>query len=356
MNHTSFSLAKAGLVDPALASVDWRHSPLGAVEDWPPALRIAVSMLMSSSFPKCLCWGPDLTMIYNSAFVPILGGKHPCLGKSFRDIWAEAWDEIGPIADKAMAGEATFIEDFPLVTERNGHPEKAYFTFCYSPVRDEMGVVRGMLDTVVETTDKVKAQMQAELRNRELVHRTRNAYALVSALVGQTHRHSATLEEAQAKVQGRLSSLNRALDLLSVRGADTASISEIVEKALEPFRLDPQSFSISGPAAEASGDQATTLALALHELATNATKYGSLSTPEGRVAIEWTVEHVAGAKTLQFDWIESDGPIVPDSATQGFGSFLVRQALPTEFSGIVTLDFPPSGARMRLTGTLSDRA
>jgi hypothetical protein len=117
-------------------------------------------MMLASRFPIYLVWGPRLITIYNDAFRPLLGAKPEALGRPFSEVWSEAWEEIGPIAERAFAGEATFIEDFPLTVERNGYPEEAFFTFCYSPVRDEVGRVAGFLDTVVETTAKVLAERQ----------------------------------------------------------------------------------------------------------------------------------------------------------------------------------------------------
>ncbi len=87
----------------------------GRDRDWPPALKVSVAMTLNSGFAQCLCWGPDHIAIYNDAFVPILGNKGDCLGLPFSVIWHEAWPSIGPIAAKAMAGESTFIKDFPPV-------------------------------------------------------------------------------------------------------------------------------------------------------------------------------------------------------------------------------------------------
>ena len=165
---------------------DWSATTLGDPGHWPPALRTAVSIVLNSHFPKALVWGPGLVTFYNDAFRPILGAKPEALGRSFRDVWAEAWDSIGPLADRAFAGEATFIEDFPLVLDRNGEPERAWFTFCYSPVRDESGAVVGMIDTVIETTRTVLArQTAAELNQRleaEVEHRTHELTATQNAL------------------------------------------------------------------------------------------------------------------------------------------------------------------------------
>jgi len=136
---------------------DWANHVLGPPQGWPLALRFAADMVLSSYFPKCLVWGRELTTIYNDAFRLILGDKAEALGRPFSEVWSEAWPQIGPIAARAFAGEATFVEDFPLAINRHGYIEQAYFTFCYSPVRDEHGRVVGMMDTVMETTAKFNA-------------------------------------------------------------------------------------------------------------------------------------------------------------------------------------------------------
>ncbi len=139
---------------------DWASTPLGPLDDWPEVLKTTVALALGSRFPQAIVWGEALTTLYNDAFVPILGKKPPALGRPFSEVWQEAWNEIRPISDAAFAGRATYIEDFPLVVERGGLPEQAYFTFCYSPIRDHNGTVVGMLDTVTETTATVLAQQR----------------------------------------------------------------------------------------------------------------------------------------------------------------------------------------------------
>lgn len=139
---------------------DWSITPLGPIAQWPFVLRFAVETMLSSRFPACLAWGPERTLFYNDAYLPIMGSKPEGLGRPISEVWSEAWPSIQPLVDKAFAGEATFIEDFELEINRFGQPEIAYFTFCYSPVRDDTGVVVGMLDTVVETTSKFHALRQ----------------------------------------------------------------------------------------------------------------------------------------------------------------------------------------------------
>ncbi|MDA8521167.1 hybrid sensor histidine kinase/response regulator [Acidovorax sp. NCPPB 4044] len=139
---------------------DWAATPLGPIDGWPEVLRVAAQMVLASQFPKCLVWGPAMTAIYNDAFRTILGGKPDVLGEPFYEIWAEAWETIRPIAERALAGESMYYEDFPLRVQRGGQEEQAYFTFCYSPVHDGAGNVAGFMDTVIETTGKFTAQQR----------------------------------------------------------------------------------------------------------------------------------------------------------------------------------------------------
>jgi len=134
---------------------DWANTPLGPLEQWPDVLKTTAALCFASSFPQAIIWGPQLITLYNDAFIPILGDKPAALGRPFSEIWHEVWDQISPIADAAFEGHATYIENFPLVIERGAGPEQAYFTFCYSPIRDPDGKIVGMLDTVTETTTTV---------------------------------------------------------------------------------------------------------------------------------------------------------------------------------------------------------
>ncbi|GAB3460130.1 hypothetical protein GCM10027321_19240 [Massilia terrae] len=147
-----------------IAAHDWSATPLGPIEAWPAWLRTALSMVLNSRFPCYFCWGSGFISFYNDAYAPILGDKE-ALGRPFREVWPEAWDTVGPIAHRAFAGEASYVEDLPIVLQRHGYAEQTWYTFSYSPVRDECGAVGGILCTVHETTAKVQAM--ADLRERE---------------------------------------------------------------------------------------------------------------------------------------------------------------------------------------------
>jgi PAS domain S-box-containing protein len=146
----------AALVEAA----DWSAGPLGDPQAWPQSLRTAVGICLSSRFPILVWWGPQLVMIYNDAYRPMLGEtKHPrALGAPGREVWTEIWDVIGPMLEQVMAGGgATWAADQLLVLDRNGYPEECYFTYSYSPVTDESGGVGGVFCAVTETTEQVVA-------------------------------------------------------------------------------------------------------------------------------------------------------------------------------------------------------
>ncbi len=137
---------------------DWSSTALGAEEDWSPALRTTISNSLNTRFGKLLMWGPDLVMVYNDAYAPMLGLRHPdALGQRVPDVWADIWADIKPMIDEVFAGGATYFEDLPLTMTRHGFDEECYFTFSYSPVVEAGGRVAGLLNTVVETTPRVLA-------------------------------------------------------------------------------------------------------------------------------------------------------------------------------------------------------
>jgi len=171
-------MAGGGEVGFLMRSLDWSTSPLGAPEAWPPSLRTVVGLLLQSRFPMFVAWGKDLGFLYNDSYAEILGAKHPAaLGRRFYDIWSEIWPDISPLIDAAMAGQATYREDLPLVMNRKGYDEQTWFTFSYSPVRDESGQVAGMFCAVSETTQKVLAERALRESNETLERRVNEALA-----------------------------------------------------------------------------------------------------------------------------------------------------------------------------------
>lgn len=141
----------------------WEHTSFGPVSDWPHSLRTAVSICLTSRFPMLMWWGPDLRLLYNDAWRPVLGGKHPALGRAGREVWPEIWHIIGPMLEGVLAsGQATWQDDQLLMLERSGYLEEAYFTYSYSPIWLESGEVGGAFAAVSETTARVLAERRLQ--------------------------------------------------------------------------------------------------------------------------------------------------------------------------------------------------
>lgn len=159
-------------------------------------------MMLNTQQPMFIAWGRRLAFTYNDAYAPILGGRHPsALGRPFPDIWSDIWTDLGPLVDRALAGEAVWQEDLLLLMRRHGFEEETYFTFTYSPLHDEAGAVAGMFCTCIETTGRVIAERklretanllaESEARYREQGERLftlfEKAPGFVAALDGPDH-------------------------------------------------------------------------------------------------------------------------------------------------------------------------
>ncbi len=148
---------------------DWLASPLGPPADWPQSLRSVLSLILDSNFPMFIAWGPELGFLYNDAYAEILGDKHPsAVGRRFQDIWQEIWSDIHPIIQQALDGQSNFYSNLPLIINRKGFNEPAWFTFSYSPVRDEAGAIAGMYCTAIETTADVLNKRDRVEQNERL--------------------------------------------------------------------------------------------------------------------------------------------------------------------------------------------
>ncbi|TAL83277.1 MAG: PAS domain S-box protein [Rhodanobacter sp.] len=148
-----------------MRAAGWTSPALGAPADWTPPLRAVVELLLNSKFPMFVAWGENLGFVYNDAYAPILGNRHPdALGKPFREIWPEIWPDISPLIDSAMKGDASYHENLPLLMKRKGFEEPTWFTFSYSPVRDENGAVAGMFCACTETTEQMLGARRQRFR------------------------------------------------------------------------------------------------------------------------------------------------------------------------------------------------
>ena len=154
-----------------IETYDWARTSVGPREHWPASLRILVDVALQSRFPMLIWWGRDLVQIYNDAYVPLFGARHPAaLGQTAQACWPEVWDRIEPMLERVVrTGEPVWGEDMPFTLERNGYPEEAFFTFSYSRI-GEPGEEGGVLCTNVETTASVKREAQFRAMADNMLH------------------------------------------------------------------------------------------------------------------------------------------------------------------------------------------
>ncbi|PXA92260.1 hypothetical protein DMC47_24190 [Nostoc sp. 3335mG] len=142
-----------------IVATDWNRSVLGPPDRWPRALVTLVSTMLACPTPMFLAWGPELTSFYNDAYRPVLGLRADgALGRPFRELWGDIWDDIGPLVDATLAGESTSVTDMKLDLHRQGEPEESWWSFSYSPVRDDDGAIAGLFCVTGETTERILAQ------------------------------------------------------------------------------------------------------------------------------------------------------------------------------------------------------
>jgi two-component sensor histidine kinase len=328
--------------------LDWTNNPLGPPETWCTALRVAVQMMLASHFPKALVWGPEMITLHNDAFRPILGEKPNAQGVSFRDIWAEAWDDIGDIAARALGGEATFIENFPLTINRHGYDEHCHFTFCYSPVFDETGAVAGFIDTVIETTQTVQALTAMQTLNDELAHRMRNTFAIVTAIARQSVLNAADTDSAWEALSARMGALAEAQKSLATTTHRAAEIRDVILSALCVHMSDQSAVVLDGPAILLPERQSMAMALAINELATNALKHGALAQGGGAIRVEWRRE----GSGFGLEWSETVPHANGLGKRRGFGLTLLDSIVPADFDGTATLAHSDGLLTYRLDGFL----
>ncbi|HYC02216.1 MAG TPA: PAS domain-containing protein [Azospirillaceae bacterium] len=221
----------------------------------------------------------------------------------------------------------------------------------------EDGTPLRMVGTNADVTERALAEEHRRLLVDELNHRVKNTLAIVQGLAQQTFRDPATRCERDA-FEGRLAALATAHNVLTRENWHSADLGEIVRDALTAHGAAPHRLLLRGPPVRLEPKTAVTLAMALHELGTNATKYGALSVPGGRVSVAWSVapDQERGRTRLSLLWTETGGPIVAPPARRGFGSRMIERALAAELDGAVRLDFRPEGvvcgieARLREAG------
>ena len=276
-------------------------------------------------------------------------------------LWAEAWPEPADRRAADLALAAARAGRTGRFRAPSGPPESPrWWDVVVSPIQGADGAPERLLTVARDVTEAHRAEEQQALLMQEMAHRVKNTLALVQAVAAQTLRSATSLEAATDAFNGRLMALADAHDVL-IRGAwAEADLAAVVAGAMAPHIDAVQDrCAAAGPPVALGPRAVLTLSLMLHELATNAAKYGALSSPAGRVAIAWTIRDAApppagdGRAMLRLHWRESGGPPVVPPTRCGFGSRLIERSLVHSFGGRVALRFPPEGAEMELEAPLA---
>jgi len=226
-------LVPRGVVGEGTRVFDWSANPLGTPERWPQALKVLAPIVFTASQPMFLVWGPDRIFLYNDAFIPIAGRKHPeFFGRPSREVWAEAWTEIGPMFDRVFAGEPLHMTGFKVPLDRNGHIEDATFDFSYTPVRSAEGVVEGLFGVCIETTERVlreERQLQTAQRQRDRIFEMSRDLFAVATFDG----YLKAINPAWSRYLGRSSEELLAIPFANIiHPDDLAATSDVITRLL----------------------------------------------------------------------------------------------------------------------------
>ncbi len=236
------------------------------------------------------------------------------------------------------------ISDLDVSRTTKDH-KTVHVSLKISPIRNEQGSIVGASAVARNITERKAAEERLGLLMAELDHRVRNILAVVRSVVGQTLKARDTPDATCQDVEGRISAIARAQSLVTRHGGFEGSLKSLVETELAPFRTDSNVLISSDLSKEVwlSSDASLTLGLALHELATNAAKYGALSAPGGQLEVIWRVTTMEQQTQVEIRWIERGGPPAAVPSRRGFGTVLIERSLVHRLAAVVQRDFLETG-------------
>lgn len=216
------------------------------------------------------------------------------------------------------------------------------------PIAEESGPPAHLAVSALDVTERVQASATLRLIMRELDHRMKNTLQVIQGIIRRTARAHGSVDSFEQALLGRIGTMARAHGLLAEERWMGADLRSVILQELESFD-ESHSARVSGPPLRIHPRGALAFSMAVHELGTNATKYGALSVPQGRVAIDWVLEGQEQDRTLIFTWRESNGPRVEEPTQRGFGSLLLERSLAYDLDGQTEMEFHPEGVVCRIT-------
>lgn len=282
---------------------------------------------------------------WNAAATQLLGfAPEEIIGKPFASIFSSKAEDQDALK-RALNAESIEVFEAPFKHKTNGWVS---VSSSVSLIRNANGNVIGTALVMRPATDTANrsAEHELELLLRESHHRIKNTLAMIHAIAGQTFREAPATEKAA--FASRLQAMGSAHDLLIKHDWNSVQLQDIVTQTLAPFRnADQPRFAVEGPPARLEANEALFLAIILHELATNAVKYGALSTPAGHITVLWSPAESGGKPYIDLVWREANGPAVTAPGRNGFGTTLLRHMHNGEGGG-ARIDFDPAGVVCRM--------
>jgi len=258
-----------------------------------------------------------------------------------QNVFAEDQAAIWAVIRQAIETRSTFQLEH-RVRRADGSP--GWTSSRAIPIEDGNGEIAEWFGAASDVTARRQAEDHLRLVVNELNHRVKNNLAMIQAIGAQTFRAASDVADAEANFSERISALAKANDLLTHEHWTDVALREIVAGAVRPYSGDGDiRCSLGGPEVRLSAKTAMSMAMACHELVTNAVKYGAWSNAEGWVNIVWSIDDTPGGRRLRFEWREQGGPPVAAPSRRGFGSRLIERGLSAELEGEVRLTFEPTG-------------
>jgi PAS domain S-box-containing protein len=309
-------------------------------------------LFMQATNFMCVLRGPDhVYEMANVAMRELLGGRD-VVGKSVCDALPEiASQGMIEILDNVFAtGEAFASRKMRLFLQNGkGQIQEYFLDIVCQPIVGENGEISGLFVEGCDVTAHVRAEQRQSLLIRELHHRVRNTLATVQGVMNTTAKSSATIEDFQEAFAGRIASLAKTHAVMTEELDQSVSFEHLLTQELG-FYADGLSerISLRGPAVDLPSQIAVPLGMAVHELTTNAAKYGALASEAGRIAVEWSLDECPVGVALRWEWNETDGPTVTPPGREGFGSMLLKRVLSQQIGAEVNVAFEPEGFRLRM--------
>jgi two-component sensor histidine kinase len=289
----------------------------------------------------------DLGLRYISISSPMLGlDTQQIVGRTDDDI-LPAKSRAAIIALKKEALDSGRPKDCE-VSIQDGTVER-WYDLHMEPLREVTGASVGLICASVDVTARKEGEVHLRLLMRELTHRSKNLLAVIQAMARQTARRSQSVDKFTEEFAARLQALAASHDLLVQESWHGALLSDLVRSQLGHY-LDRENsqISVDGPGVFLKPEAAQNIGLALHELATNAAKYGALSVPSGHVSITWGWAQDSSPNAAEIIWVESGGPAVSPPEQRGFGSVVIERNLAKTLDANVHLSFEPNGIQCRI--------